>query len=123
MCWWTPRATSSIDAMRESMTEVLAPGSPVDWALVALLVPLGAALCIALIGPLRRRGKLAGWLSILAALVALSAAAMLVWRWSGGLGPELFELSWLPRGGSSLARVGVRIDGISTVMLLVVTGV
>lgn len=101
--------------------ELASLGNPVDSALVALLVPLGAALCIAILSPLRRRGKLAGWLSVLAALVALAASSLLLFRWQGGLGPELFELRWLPRAGGTLARVGVRVDGISVVMLTVVT--
>ena len=87
--------------------------------LLALSIPLLPALAAALIGlvrPIGRKGGLAAGISITAATLSLSAAIMLCLR---GAALRLV-LPWLPVGGRTLAEVGMRVDGISTPMLLVV---
>jgi NADH-quinone oxidoreductase subunit L len=98
--------------------------SPLAWALVALLGPAAAALVIGVVAPLRRAGKPAAYLSIAAAGAALLGSAGLLMRQldePSGLTLETWR--WLPSAGQSLAEVGVRLDGISVPMLLVVTTV
>ena len=95
--------------------------SPLTWALVALLVPLFVAALLLVAAPLRRAGKPAGLISVGAAAVAFGAALQLL------LEPSTLPLEktlrWLPVGGQTLAEMGLRIDGTSSLMLLVVTSV
>ncbi len=88
--------------------------------LLALSIPLLPALAAALIGlvrPIGRNGAYAAGVSITAAVASLAAALTLCFR-----GGEPFKLvvPWLPVGGRTLAEVGLRVDGISTPMLVVV---
>jgi len=95
---------------------------PETWAYIALLTPLVAAGLIGVLTPLRHAGKPAAWLSVAAVLTSLFASVVLL---IGQLDPAAQTVvdvaRWLPRGGDVIAEVGVRIDGISTGMLLVVT--
>jgi NADH-quinone oxidoreductase subunit L len=92
------------------------------WALVALLVPALTALLIAIIPPLRRSGKPAGYLSVLTALGSLFASvSLLMHQLKAPAEVAVQTWRWLPVGSTTLAEVGVRIDGISVTMLLVVT--
>jgi NADH-quinone oxidoreductase subunit L len=97
---------------------------PLTWALVALLGPAAAALLIAIVVPLRKAGRPAAYLSLFAAFAALGASAILL---AGQIGaPDaavVHATRWLPEAGKAIAEVGIRIDGISVTMLLVVTSV
>ncbi|MEZ4226230.1 MAG: NADH-quinone oxidoreductase subunit L [Polyangiaceae bacterium] len=102
----------------------MALSSPVTLALATLALPLAAALLLALVAPLRRTGRPAGWLSVAAALLALVAAITLLSQQLAEPDRVILELArWLPVEGRSAAQVGLRIDGISSLMLVVVTGV
>jgi NADH-quinone oxidoreductase subunit L len=94
------------------------------WALAALAVPLGAAFVIAVVPPLRRRGTPAAWLSIAAAAFSFGAAIRLfVGQVEDPRLLGLLKQPWLPDGQHVLVNVGLRIDGISVPMLLVLTTV
>ncbi|MFO0568761.1 MAG: NADH-quinone oxidoreductase subunit L [Polyangiaceae bacterium] len=98
--------------------------TPVAWALVALFGPVVAAFLIAVLPPLRQQGKPAAYLAITAAALSLVAAAALMLRQLGAPGEALVETTrWLPSAGRNIAQIGVRIDGISVPMLVVVTTV
>ena len=98
--------------------------TPVQWALVALLGPAAAALVIGVAHPLRRAGKPAAYLSVFAAVLSLVGAIALLARQFGAPHDALVQtFRWLPSAGRTIAEVGVRIDGISAPMLVVVTGV
>ena len=94
--------------------------SPVSLALIALLAPGAVALLLAVATPLRNR-KSAIVLSILAALSSLMAAILLVKGQLTPTPPQLLTVPWLLQGGVPFAEIGLRIDGISASMLLVVT--
>jgi NADH-quinone oxidoreductase subunit L len=102
---------------------------PMDWARLTLFLPLATALLLVVVPWVRRAGKLAGWLSVLSALVSLTGALVLFGQVLTGarvLGHDVF--TWLPHASlapGALARgviqVGIHLDGISVSMLLVVT--
>lgn len=50
---------------------------PIELALVALFTPAAMAALLALVPPLRRTGRPAAWLSVLAATISLGAAVWL----------------------------------------------
>lgn len=89
-------------------------------ASIALLGPLATALVLALAKGLRCRGWPAIWLSVAAATIALAMAITLLLTTDPSVN-EIVEVSWLPQAGRSLVSVGLKVDGVSTVMLLVVT--
>lgn len=99
-----------------------------DWALIATFLPLGTALLLVLVSPLRRTGLVAGLISVASALATLTSAIMLlVPRLQGTAAPFKETLRWLPH--SSLDAVahargaielGLQVDGISSTMLVVV---
>jgi NADH-quinone oxidoreductase subunit L len=60
------------------------------------------------------------WLSVATATLALAAALGLFFV-ADTSSPTVVEASWLPVGGASLVSVGLRLDGISTSMLVIVT--
>ncbi|MBK7584859.1 MAG: NADH-quinone oxidoreductase subunit L [Myxococcales bacterium] len=98
--------------------------SPVAWALVALFAPLAAAFVIAVAVPLRKAGKPAAYLAILAAALSLVGAVFLMLRQLRAPSDILIQtVRWLPSSGQTIADIGVRIDGISVPMLVVVTTV
>jgi formate hydrogenlyase subunit 3/multisubunit Na+/H+ antiporter MnhD subunit len=98
--------------------------TPVGWALVALLGPALAALIIGVVPPLRKAGKPAAYLAVAAAGLALFGAAALMMRQLGAPAEALVQTTrWLPSGGQTIAEIGVRLDGISVPMLVVVTTV
>ena len=81
---------------------------------LVLLAPLTAFALVALIPPLRRRGRVAGLVVVTGSTVSLLAAVSLlqplsrqVWR-------------WLPSAGQDLAQVGWLVDSTSAPMLVVV---
>jgi NADH-quinone oxidoreductase subunit L len=94
---------------------------PVLLALTALLTPALSFLVIAVVFPLRRSGRPAAYLSVLAALVSLSAAAVLFHEPAVHDAPMRAVWSWLPSYQGTFAEVGVLIDGQSSLMLVLVT--
>jgi NADH-quinone oxidoreductase subunit L len=85
--------------------------------LLVLVLPFVAFLLIALVRPLRRRGRLAGWVGITAMAMAFVAA---LGTWLGGVrGTKL--LPWLPGDGGPMATVGLLVDDLSASMLVLVT--
>src|SRR5512135_1759960 len=98
--------------------------TPLLLALVALFTPLAAALVIAVVVPLRRRGTPAAVLSVAAVLVTLGAALKLFADQLAAPHQVLLRtVPWLPQGAGSLVDVGVRLDGISIPMLVVLASV
>jgi NADH-quinone oxidoreductase subunit L len=91
---------------------------PGRLVLAALLLPAAAFLILAIVAPVRRWGRPAGWFSILLATGSL-AAALAAWRSYDGAVTRL-AWEWLPAQGRPLATVGVLADETSTVMLVLV---
>jgi NADH-quinone oxidoreductase subunit L len=86
-------------------------------ALQVLLLPFAAFLLLAVVAPLRRTGRLAGWLSIVAmALAALRALSI----WAGH-GRAQATWAWIPGDGGPMATVGVMVDELSVAMLVLIT--
>jgi NADH-quinone oxidoreductase subunit L len=96
--------------------------SPIVLAGAALFVPVMAFAVLVFVPWLRHRGAPAMWLSVFSATIAAVAASVL-FKVTDSSAPILLTASWLPEGGGSLAEVGLRIDGISTAMLVIVTWV
>ncbi len=89
-------------------------------ALWALGLPFCAFVLLAIIVPLRRAGRAAGILSILAVGGSLLAALALWWTFPGGRHEVEIEASWLPAEAGPLATVGILVDAVAVVMLLLV---
>jgi len=88
-------------------------GSP-ELALLVLALPFASFLAIGLIRPLRRRGRPAAVVSILAMAGAFLTAGVLSWQGlpiARALNPAVLW-SWLPADGGPMASVGVWVDGI-----------
>ena len=97
-------------------------GSP-ELALVVLALPFASFLAIGLIRPLRRAGRPAAAVSIVAMAGALVAAAMMWWHAipvAAGLNPSVLW-SWLPADGGPMASVGVWVDDMAMRMCVLVT--
>ncbi len=95
---------------------------PLVWALLALFCPLLAALLIGLFA--RYSGKFSSWLSLAAVVTSLGAAITLLRAQIAR--PDRFLLEtvpWLAAEGQTIAELGIRLDGVSVTMLVVVTGV
>src|SRR5262245_24733655 len=95
---------------------------PATLALLAWLLPGGVFLLLAVVLPLRRAGRLAGWVSILAAAGAL-AAAIQAWRASSVEHFSRIRWPWIPTEAGPLTHIGVLADSDSTLMLVLVAGV
>jgi len=96
--------------------------TPLDYALIALFVPLAAAFIIAVVAPLRHAGMPAAVLSVAAALVSLGASIALLVEQLAQPDRVIHEVvRWLPNGTDSLAQVGIHLDGTSVSMSVVVT--
>jgi NADH-quinone oxidoreductase subunit L len=94
---------------------------PVTLILLALIAPVASFLLIAAVPPLRRAGRPAAFVSILAVLTSL-VSALRHWQRSGeGAEPVRAVWDWLPAQGGPLATMGVLIDHQSTLMLILVT--
>jgi NADH-quinone oxidoreductase subunit L len=85
--------------------------------LLVLGLPFAAFLVLAVVAPLRRAGRAAGAVSILAAAVAL-VAALGVWR-DGAR--RVATWAWIPADGGPMATVGLLVDPLSSAMLVLVT--
>lgn len=103
--------------------------TPLDYAAFTLLAPLGVALVLALWNGLRQTGKLAAWISVATALLSAFAAAKLLGAHAAGEPLGGLSIPWLIHGDlqsasplrGSIIELGVRLDGISVSMLVVVT--
>jgi len=89
-------------------------------ALIALLLPAGAFVILAVVAPLRRRGRPAAYLSVLFAAGALAASltSFRVASASGGFSSWLW--AWIPTEAGPLTSLGVLADGDSALMLVLV---
>src|SRR5215831_16777100 len=89
-------------------------------ALIALLLPAGAFVILAVVAPLRRSGRPAAYLSVLFAAGALAAAlaSLRVASASGGFSSWVW--AWIPTEAGPLTSVGVLADGDSALMLVLV---
>src|SRR5438128_3243443 len=86
-------------------------------ALAVPLLPAAAAVFIGLMRPIGRNGASAAAVSIAAASLSLCAS---LWLLFGGALPIRATWSWIPMSGRTLAELGVRLDGTSAPMLVVV---
>src|SRR2546428_5738431 len=76
--------------------------SATDHALHVLALPFAAFVILAVLPWLRRKGRAAGWLSIIAVAVAPSRALTV---WAGG-GPGGAPWAWVPADGRALSAGG-----------------
>jgi NADH-quinone oxidoreductase subunit L len=88
-------------------------------ALAALLLPAIAFLVLAIAAPLRRAGRAAAWFSILCAGASLTAA-VLAWFAQRHEAVTRVVWPWLPARDTTIATVGVLVDGDATIMLCLV---
>jgi NADH-quinone oxidoreductase subunit L len=86
-------------------------------ALFVLGLPCLAFVLLAAVAPLRRRGRLAAWVSIAAIAAALVTALA---GWAGGARGEA-RWVWIPADGGPMATVGLLLDDLSAAMLVLVT--
>ena len=91
---------------------------PLVLALLALLLPAASFLVIGVLPPLRRSGRLAGYLSIACALGAFTSAVL---GWFVVEDISIARLPWLPGAREPLATVGLIVDPQSAAMLVLVT--
>jgi NADH-quinone oxidoreductase subunit L len=93
---------------------------PGSLTLAALLLPAASFVMLAVLAPVRRAGRLAGYLSIVAVAAAL-ALAVRAWLASTREGWSRLVWAWIPADAGPLASVGVLADADSTIMLVLVT--
>jgi NADH-quinone oxidoreductase subunit L len=86
-------------------------------ALAVLALPFAAFLVLALVRPLRRSGRPAGLVSILAMAAAFVCALSLFFE---GVRMEALW-SWIPGDGGPMATVGILVDVLSAAMLVLIT--
>jgi NADH-quinone oxidoreductase subunit L len=89
--------------------------SPIALALAVPALPFAAFVVLALVRPLRRSGRPAAAVSILAIALALVAAVAVYDS------PVERTVPWIPGDGAPMATVGILLDGLSGAMLLLVT--
>lgn len=89
-------------------------------AAVALFLPLLAAFVLAVIVPIRRHGWAAAIVSVASAVIALAAAAHTFAQPGLDTNPTV-TVSWLKLAGNEIVTFGLRVDGISASMLVIVT--
>jgi NADH-quinone oxidoreductase subunit L len=97
-------------------------GSPA-LALLVLALPFASFVLIGLVRPLRRAGRTAGLVSITFMAAALVTAFAL---WTRGINVDAGQnpsrtWGWLPADGGPMATVGVYVDGLSMMMVMLVT--
>jgi len=92
-------------------------GASVWLPLSVLALPFVAFVLLAVVAPLRRAGRPAGLVSIVAMALAFAAAVTV---WTRGLVVEA-TWTWLPADGGPIASVGLLVDSLSTAMLVLVT--
>src|SRR5262244_2697285 len=89
-------------------------------ALIALLLPAGAFLLLAVVAPLRRSGRPAAYLSVLFAAGALAAALASLRVTSASGGYSVWLWPWIPTEAGPLTSVGVLADGDSALVSFLV---
>ncbi len=89
-------------------------------ATVALFLPLLTAFLLAVLVPVRRHGWAAAGASVVTAVIALAAAAHVLAQPSDGQS-HVWSVTWLAQAGAEIGVLGVRVDGISSSMLVIVT--
>jgi NADH-quinone oxidoreductase subunit L len=94
---------------------------PLTYAAVATIAPVLAAFVLAVLPGLRKRGAPAAALCILGSVVAFIAALLLLFDRLNNGQAELGTVPWLRSDGAVIADIGVRADGVSASMLVVVT--
>jgi NADH-quinone oxidoreductase subunit L len=90
-------------------------GTPVTAALTVLGLPFLAFLVLAVVAPLRRAGRAAGVVSVLAIAGSLAGAVGLLV--AGPAGSVVATWPWIPGDAGPIATVGVLLDGTSLAML------
>jgi len=91
------------------------------YAAVSVGAPILAAVVLAIVPGLRRRGAPAAFLCILGSVAAFGAAVLMLLDRLGGGAAEVASIPWLKSGGLPIADIGLRADGVSASMLAVVT--
>jgi hypothetical protein len=86
-------------------------------ALLTLLAPLGAATLAVVIPPLRRRGTPAAGLTVASSVMAAGAALALLRLGPGPGAAASLSVPWMVVQGRPLGQIGVRLDGVSVLML------
>ena len=89
-------------------------------AAVALFAPLLTAVLLTLLVPVRRHGWAAAGASVGTALVALVAALRILVRDNQSYS-SVWSVPWLKQAGSEIVGFGIRVDGLSASMLVIVT--
>jgi NADH-quinone oxidoreductase subunit L len=89
----------------------------IAFALAVLALPFASFLFLALVRPVRRAGRPAGVIGILA-MAGAFACALRVFA-EGGHAEALW--SWIPGDGGPMATVGILVDELSAAMLVLVT--
>ncbi len=89
----------------------------VGMPLLVLGLPFVSFLLLAVVAPLRRTGRVAGTVSILAMAAAFIVAVVV---WTDGSG-NTATWSWIPADDGPMATVGLLVDPLSSAMLVLVT--
>jgi NADH-quinone oxidoreductase subunit L len=89
-------------------------------ATFALLLPLISFAVLTLVKPLRKSGAPAGYFSALMALGALGSSIAALLEYRDTANAYVATVPWLVNAGQSIAEVGIRLDGISATMMVVV---
>jgi len=92
-----------------------------NLALIVLAGPFAALGILGLVSPLRRSGRPAGFVSILGIGASLVASLLLILRYHADPTPVSAEFLWVPLTDGAAIRFGILIDGLSVVMLAVVS--
>jgi NADH-quinone oxidoreductase subunit L len=95
--------------------------STATLGVLTVLPPLAVALLCMVVAPLRRSGRLAAALSVLAASTSLAASVALLKQTLEGAPGILLQWPWLVSDGQTVATVGMQLDGVSIPMLVVVS--
>ncbi|MEZ4655210.1 MAG: NADH-quinone oxidoreductase subunit L [Candidatus Eisenbacteria bacterium] len=89
-------------------------------ASIALFLPLASFAILTLVKPLRKSGAPAGIFSSLMALGSLAASLMALFGRAPHDPAQVSVVPWLVSGGKVMAELGIRLDGISASMAVVV---
>ncbi|HEX6852841.1 MAG TPA: NADH-quinone oxidoreductase subunit L [Candidatus Polarisedimenticolaceae bacterium] len=90
------------------------------WAILCLAFPLAALAALGVIAPLRRSGRPAAWLSILAMTGSLVSAIAAYFSFHASKAPVVVEWLWAPMKEFDPIRFGILLDGVSAPMIAVV---
>jgi NADH-quinone oxidoreductase subunit L len=94
----------------------------VQLGAIAVLTPLFVAVLLLVVAPLRKSGRWAAWLSVAGALASFGASvAMLVQRVADPSYGASLVYQWIPAAGTTVAAVGLELDGVSISMLAIVS--